>query len=213
MTDLYLFTGDKKYLDFCYYIVDSYNVKDGPALIKTLNATDGRVDKTANAKAYEMMSNLVGLIKLYKITGDTSVYNPVLKSWKHIAANRLYITGTTCSFEHFKDDHVLPAGVNDHMGEGCVTTTWIQMNYQLLLLSGKMQYLDELERGAYNHLMGAENPQTGCVSYYTPLEGQKPFGCNITCCMSSVPRGIAMIPHEYDPIQGSGDAHVHVAME
>lgn len=39
-----------------------------------------------------------------------------------------------------------------------------------------------------------ENPQTGCVSYYTPLQGKKPYSCNITCCMSSVPRGIAMIP-------------------
>lgn len=68
------------------------------------------------------------------------------------------------------------------------------MNYQLLLISGKMQYLDELERSVYNHLAGAENRQTGCVSYYTPLQGQKPYGCNITCCMSSVPRGIAMIP-------------------
>jgi DUF1680 family protein len=68
------------------------------------------------------------------------------------------------------------------------------MNYQLLLISGKMQYVNELERAVYNHLAGAENPQTGCVSYYTPLQGQKPYGCNITCCLSSVPRGISMIP-------------------
>jgi DUF1680 family protein len=80
------------------------------------------------------------------------------------------------------------------MGEGCVTTTWIQFNYELLTIFGGMKYVDELERAVYNHLAGAENPQTGCVSYYTPLMGAKPYGCNITCCMSSVPRGIAMIP-------------------
>ena len=194
VTDLYIFTGDKKYLDFCYYILESYNVKNGPAIIQTLNATGGRVDKTANAKAYEMMSNLVGLVKLYKITADTAQLNPVLKAWKDIVDKRLYITGTTSSFEHFQDDHLLPASPKDNMGEGCVTTTWIQLNYQLLLISGKMAYVDELERSVYNHLPGAENPQSGCVSYYTPLQGKKPYGCNITCCMSSVPRGIAMIP-------------------
>ncbi len=80
------------------------------------------------------------------------------------------------------------------MGEGCVTTTWIQLNYQLLCISGEMKYVDELERSVYNHLTGAENPQTGCVSYYTALMGVKPYGCSITCCMSSVPRAIAMIP-------------------
>jgi DUF1680 family protein len=147
--------------------------KRRPAIINTLNATGGRVDKTANAKAYEVMSNLVGLVKLYKLTADTSVLNPVLKSWNDITGKRLYITGTTSSFEHFQDDYVLPASVDDHMGEGCVTTTWIQMNYQLLSILGKMQYLDELEKAVYNHLTGAENPQTGCVSYYTPLQWRK----------------------------------------
>src|SRR5690606_28770352 len=82
----------------------------------------------------------------------------------------------------------------DKMGEGCVTTTWLQLNFQLLSLFGDMKYVDELERTVYNHLIGAENPQTGCVSYYTPLMGAKPYDCSITCCLSSVPRGIAMIP-------------------
>ncbi|MEJ7821103.1 MAG: beta-L-arabinofuranosidase domain-containing protein [Chitinophagaceae bacterium] len=193
MVDLYRFSGDKKYLDFCYYIVSSFDNNNGPRIISTLDSI-GRVDKTANAKAYEMLSNLVGLIKLYKATNDQQFLTPVLNAWKDITNNRLYITGTTSSFEHFQDDHLLPASAKDNMGEGCVTTTWLQLNYNLLSLFGKMEYLDELERSVYNHLTGAENPQTGCVSYYTPLMGVKPYRCNITCCMSSVPRGIAMVP-------------------
>jgi len=193
MVDLYRFTGNKKYLDFCIYITKSYEQTNGPRVISTLNSI-GRVDKTANAKAYEMLSNLVGLVKLYKVTGDEQYLKPVLNAWKDIVMNRLYITGTTSAFEHFQDNHSLPAGQKDEMGEGCVTTTWIQLNYQLLCLFGKMEYVDELERSVYNHLTGAENPQTGCVSYYTPLMGVKPYTCNITCCMSSVPRAIAMIP-------------------
>jgi DUF1680 family protein len=141
-----------------------------------------------------MMSNLVGLVKLYRVTNDEQFLTPVLKAWKDIAEKRLYITGTTSSFEHFHDDYLLPASKKDNMGEGCVTTTWVQLNLQLLNVFGKMEYVNELERAVYNHLTGAENPQTGCVSYYTPLMGVKPYGCNITCCMSSVPRGIAMIP-------------------
>ncbi len=193
MTDLYRFTGNKKYLNFCYYITASFDQKNGPKIIATLDSV-GRVDKTANAKAYEMLSNLVGLIKLYRITNDQQFLTPVMNAWKDITANRLYITGTASSAEHFQDDHVLPAGPKDNMGEGCVTTTWLQFNYQMLGLTGNMQYVDELERSVYNHLTGAENPETGCVSYYTPLMGIKPYGCNITCCLSSVPRGIAMIP-------------------
>ncbi|NWJ51713.1 MAG: glycoside hydrolase family 127 protein [Bacteroidetes bacterium] len=193
MTDLYRFTGNAKYLDFCNYIIKSYEQPNGSKIISSLN-TIGQVDKTANAKAYEMLSNLVGMIKLYKITGDQQLLQPVLNAWTDIVAKRLYISGATSSFEHFKGDHLLPAGEKDNVGEGCVSTTWIQLNYQLFSLYGTTAYLDELERTVYNQLTAAENPQTGCVSYFTPLMGVKSYGCNITCCLSSVPRGISMIP-------------------
>jgi DUF1680 family protein len=193
MIELYRFSGKKQYLDFCYYVIQSFDGPNGPRIISTLDSV-GRVDKVANAKAYEMLSNLLGIIKLYRITNDEQFLKPVLAAWNDIVAKRLYITGTASSFEHFQDDDMFPAENGSNMGEGCVTTTWVQFNYQLLCVSGEMKYLNELERSVYNHLTGAENPQTGCVSYYTPLMGVKPFGCSITCCMSSIPRGIAMIP-------------------
>jgi len=193
MTDLFRFTGNKKYLDFCFYLIKSFNNPKGPRIISTLDSI-GRVDKVANAKAYEMLSNLVGIAKLYRVTNDEQFLKPVLTAWNDIVLNRLYITGAASSFEHFQDDHILPATNKDNMGEGCVTTTWTQFNYQVFSTSGEIKYLGELEKVVYNHLIGAENPQTGGVSYYTPLMGLKQYGRNITCCMSSIPRGIAMIP-------------------
>jgi hypothetical protein len=193
MAELYRFSGNKKYLDYCYFVIRSFNNPGGPRIISTLDSI-GRVDKVANAKAYEMLSNLLGVVKLYRLTNDEQFLKPVLAAWNDITTNRLYITGTTSSFEHFQDDQFLPAENNSNMGEGCVTTTWIQFNYQLLCITGEMKYINELERSVYNHLAGAENPQTGCVSYYTALMGVKPYRCVITCCMSSVPRALAMIP-------------------
>lgn len=193
MTDLYRQTGDEKYLNFCKYLIKAYDQPNGPKIIATLTSI-GRVDKTANAKAYEMLSNLVGLVKYHKITGEEAPLKAALAAWNDITTNRLYVTGSSSSFEHFQDNNVLPAEDEKHMGEGCVTTTWVQLNYQLLSLTGEEKYLNQLEKSAYNHLTGAENPETGCVSYYTPLLGKKPYNCGITCCTSSVPRGIALIP-------------------
>ena len=70
MTGLYRYTGDKKYLDFCNYILKAYDYDNGPKIISTL-ATIGNVDKTANAKAYVMMSNLTGIVKMYQLTGGS----------------------------------------------------------------------------------------------------------------------------------------------
>lgn len=194
MVELYKHTGDKKYLDFCYYIVGAWEQSNGPKIISSLLST-GKVTKVGNGKAYEMLSNFVGLVNLYRVTGDEKLLKPVLIAWNDIVANRLYITGTTSSYEHFQDDAVLPAEINANMGEGCVTTTWIQLNQQLLAVTGELKYIEQIEKSIYNHLLGAENPETGCVSYYTPLMGNKPYTCNITCCQSSVPRGIALIPN------------------
>ncbi len=194
MVILYRYTGQKKYLDFCYYIIESWEQDNGPKIISSLLAT-GRVDKVANGKAYEMLSNLWGLVDLYRVTVDEKLLKPVLLAWQDIVTNRLYITGTSSSFEHFQGDDVLPAAASDHMGEGCVTTTWVQFNQSLFDITGDTKYLDQLEKSVYNHLLAAENPQTGCVSYYTPLMDKKPYTCYITCCQSSVPRGIALVPY------------------
>lgn len=194
MVELYRYTGEKRYLDFCYYILEAWEQNNGPKIFSSLLSA-GQVNKVANGKAYEMLSNLVGLSNFYRLTGDERMLKPVMIAWNDIVTKRLYITGTTSTHEHFKEDNFLPARNEDNMGEGCVTTTWIQLNHSLLNISGDMKYADQIERSVYNHLLAAENPQTGCVSYYTPLMDKKPYTCNITCCQSSVPRGIAMIPY------------------
>jgi len=194
MVELYKYTAEKKYLEFCYYILDAWEQENGPKVISAILKT-GRVTDVGNRKAYEMLSNYVGLIKLYRLTGDEKMLKPVLLAWQDIVKNRLYITGTTSSWEHFQEDGVLPAAEKDHIGEGCVTVTWIQLNQNLLAFTGEEKYVEQIEKTIYNHLLGAENPEDGCVSYYTPLMGKKPVDCNISCCVSSVPRGIAMVPY------------------
>ena len=195
MTYLYRYTGDKKYLDFCNYIIKAYDSPKGPKIIATLT-TVGKVDKTANAKAYEMTSNLIGVVKLYQLTGDRILLKAAENAWNDISTYKLYITGTASEHEFYRKDFDLPAEIDNKMGEGCVTTTWLQFNQALYNLTGEVKYINEIEKTIYNHLFAAENPQTGCVSYYTALQGVKPYRCNIDahCCLASVPRGIAAIP-------------------
>ena len=62
------------------------------------------------------------------------------------------------------------------MGEGCVTVTWLQLNWHLLRLTADMRYADELEQIIYNALLGAESPRDGKVTYFAPLTGIKKYG-------------------------------------
>ena len=193
MVLLYRHTGEEKYLEFARYIVKSWDEPNGPKIINSLLSTK-QVNKTANGKAYEMLSNLVGLAELARVTGERQFIEPLLNAWADIVSKRLYITGSASQGEHFRDDFYLPNHEGAHVSETCVTTTWIQFNSQLLRLTGEARFGNELEKTFYNHLAAAQRPDGAQWCYYTALEGVKPYGPGINCCVSSGPRGMALAP-------------------
>jgi hypothetical protein len=194
MVDLYRLTDDARYLEFAKYIVRSYEEKGGPDIVRTLLTEGGSVDRVANGKAYEMLSNLVGLTELYQVTGDARLLRAAENAWSDITRNRLYVTGTASIHERFGNDHELPNGEAARVGETCVTTTWIQLNAALLAQTGEAKYGDEVERSLYNQLTAAQDPGNGDWCYFTPLEGVKHYDKEITCCHSSGPRALALAP-------------------
>lgn len=190
---LYRFTNDKKYLEFAKYIVNAMGEDKGSKIIESLELHKG-VNEISNAKAYEMLSNMVGLCEYLTITKDKKLLENIQIAWQDIVDKRLYITGTASSHEHFQKDHILPHENKDSMGETCVTTTWIQLNLALLKITADAKYGNELEKSYYNHLSAAQHLNGNDWCYYTPLEGKKPYDKHVTCCHSSGPRGIALSP-------------------
>jgi DUF1680 family protein len=189
MARLYALTGDRKYLAFCTYLTEAMEAPGGPKLISALTAGKG-VNRTANGKAYEMLSNLNGLCELYRVTGDHKYLTPALNAWDDITARRLYVTGTASFGEHFQDDDRLPE--EGPVGETCVTVTWMQLNVQLLRLTGEPRFAEEVERSAHNHLAAAQRTEAYGWCYFTPLSGTRDYGGR-TCCASSGPRGLALV--------------------
>jgi uncharacterized protein len=152
------------------------------------------VNLTANGKAYEMMSCLVGLCELYRATGETRYLTPAINAWNDIAANQLLITGSGSSCEHWTEPRMFYSESKYNIAETCVTVTWIQLTQQLLRLTGEARYADELEKTFYNHLAAAQRPDGSAWAYFTALDGTKPYNTEQNCCTSSGPRGWAILP-------------------
>lgn len=200
MVLLYRLTGKPRYLDFCKYILRAWEQPNGPHLISTL-LNEKRVDKVGNGKAYEMLSCLNGALEFYRTTGDKRILTACLNAWQDIVDKRIYLTGAMSYRELFHGDFDLP-NVND-VGETCVTVTWLQLNAQLLRLTGEARFADQLERVILNQLLGAQLADGSGWGYYVQMEGKKPYykgdengvpGVGFTCCLSSGPRGLALIP-------------------
>ncbi len=193
MVLLYRSTGQTKYLDFAKTIVKSWNEKDGPRIISTLSE-NRPIDQVGNGKAYEMLSNLVGLCELARATGGTEYLDTAKRAWSDVVKHELYITGSASYYEHFHPGDDLPNQTSKNVGETCVTVTWMQLSEQLLRLTGEAKYASEFERSEYNHLAAAQMPDGTAWCYYTSLQGKKPYTNETCCCLSSGPRGMAIIP-------------------
>jgi DUF1680 family protein len=188
---LYWATRDSRYLDFCRYLVEAWKQPNGPHVMESL-LDHGQVNRTANGKAYEMMSNLVGLCELYRATGERDDLQACLRAWQDIVQNRMYLTGGTSLGEHFQPDHSLPN--SGAVSENCAQVTWLQLNTQLLRLTGEARFAEVLETLVYNHLSASQHPGGWEICYFTPLEGRKPYDGGINCCTSSNSRGVELIP-------------------
>ena len=213
MTYLYQHTGETKYLDFCEYILAAFEQDNGPKIVSELTERSGQVSKVGCGKGYEMLSCIIGIFRMYQLTGNQTFLQTAEQAWKDIVDNNLYITGTATQGELFYGNKNLPADEIDNqafsgknklnvlnMGEGCVTAHWIFLNRLLFLLSNDLKYLEEIEKSLYNHLLGSQSAKTGLQAYYTALIGHKQFmefdayGGMPPCCLSSVLRCIATIP-------------------
>lgn len=192
MVLLYRMTGETRYLDFCKYILRAWEQPDGPKIISKL-LTSKRVDVIGDAKAYEMLSCLNGALEYYRSVGGPDILQACLNAWQDIVNNRLYPTGTASYREVFHDNFDFP-NINN-VGETCVTVTWLQFNAQLLRLRGEKRFADQIEKTVLNQLLGAQTCDGAKWGYYVQMEGIKPYTNNLdgNCCLSSGPRGIALI--------------------
>jgi len=194
---LYRATGEKKYLDFAMYIVSSWDEPGGSQVLSAM-LREKTVLAVGNRKAYEMLSNYVGLCELYRATGKMEFLDAAQYAWEDVNSKRLYITGGASAGEHFQPDGHLPDDEGAHIQEMCVTTTWTQLCWQLFRLTGQEKYAAALEQVLFNETLSAQKPDGSGFSYFTPLEGQKPFHADypgtksMDCCNSSGPRALGL---------------------
>ncbi|MCF6224302.1 MAG: glycoside hydrolase family 127 protein [Flavobacteriaceae bacterium] len=209
MMMLYNKTNKQKYLDFSKYIVAQWETPKGPQLISKALAGVHVADRFPQPekwfgpwngqKAYEMMSCYNGLLELYKVTGTPDYLKAVEMTMQDIVDEEINIAGSGTSFEgwyHGKEKQTAPTF---HTMETCVMTTWMKVNYDLLRLTGKLKYADNIELTYYNALMASTQFGGEKISKYSPLQGSRgdddrQCDMDINCCSANGPRGYMMLP-------------------
>ncbi|HQY04751.1 MAG TPA: glycoside hydrolase family 127 protein [Lacunisphaera sp.] len=210
--ELYLETHEPKYLELAKLIVRQ--ASDAPTLelmAQAMAGTDAAF--IATGKAYQLSWNLVGLAKLHRATGEPSYLLAVEKLWTSIRQFHLTLGGGPWggvahrSREVFNPPHVFsPYGYV----ETCSTFSWIQLNRELLAITGDARYADEIEKSAYNDLLGAQAPEGDNWCYYSFPNGKRVYTTYWRCCKSSGPWALEELPRAAYGLTAEGHGAINL---
>ena len=156
--ELYKRTGKKTYLDFAEYIISLGGCGGGNLIDLALEDKLAPYQYPVN-KAYEMMSFFEGLVAYYELTGEEKYLEAVTKFVEKINETDVTLIGCSgCTHELFDHSGIMQTEYNEtEMQETCVTVTWMRLLARLHLLTGKVEYVDRIEKSAYNALYGSIN--------------------------------------------------------
>lgn len=179
LANLYQLTGDPAHLTTAQYF-DHAEIFD--PLAQNRDALNGYHANTQIPKA-------IGAIREYHATGTTRYRDIASNFWEIVTGAHSYAIGGNSNGEYFKAPGRIASELSDNTCESCNSYNMLKLTAQLFRTSPASRYFDFYEKTLYNHLLGAQNPNSahGHHSYYTPL---RPGGIrtysndynDFTCC-------------------------------
>ncbi|MEI9917580.1 MAG: beta-L-arabinofuranosidase domain-containing protein [Bacteroidota bacterium] len=148
---------------------------------------NGDMENVGDGKAYQILWNLTNLAKLYELTNKSGYLKAVENAWVNVRDFHLTIAGGPWGgigkhLECFnRKNYWSPYG----FVETCSTMQWIELNKQMLHLTGDAKYAQEIERAAYNALLGARYTNGVDWSYHSFTNGSWHVAHFNDCCPSS----------------------------
>ena len=191
LSQLYLHTGDERYLELANMCVDLPMLDDLIA---------GKRDPLPGRHASTWTDFLLGVYQIGLATGNQRYTQAALNAFKLIRERHLFITGSMSSGEHWRDGRFgWQLQDSDQAQETCCAGIWIAFLQNLLHGTGGMAEADCIEQAAYNDLFAAQDPERGDFCYFLNLEGDdKPFDAPPArayhCCDGNGTMGIARLP-------------------
>ncbi|MES2056029.1 MAG: glycoside hydrolase family 127 protein [Pseudomonadota bacterium] len=179
--ELYARTNDKRWLVVAERIYDN----------RVLDPLVAQQDKLANFHANTQVPKLIGLARLYELTGKPSQAIAARYFWDRVTQHHSYVIGGNADREYFSEPDSIAAHITEQTCEHCNTYNMLKLTQQLYSWRPDGAFFDYYERAHLNHVMAAQNPKTAGFTYMTPLMTGAERGYSTTeddafwCCVGS----------------------------
>lgn len=194
--ELFFATDEPRYLALAQHVLRELNESPVLNLLAQLEAgTD--LANIGTGKAYQLCWNLTGLAKLQRATGDPRLARAIRIAWQNIREHHLTLGGGPWGGVAHRSREVFnPRPSFSPIGyvETCSTLAWIQLNRELLHQTGEAAFADEIEKSAFNDLLGAQAPAGDNWCYYSYPNGRRVYTTYWRCCKSSGPMALEELP-------------------
>lgn len=209
LVKLYEVTGEKKYLDFAYWLLEerghgfgTYDVTKGiESKWNPLYYQDSlpvRELTEITGHAVRSMYLFCGMCDVTAYMPETNYMEALDRLWNDVVGTRMYITGgigvAYCT-EGFAAPFELPN--YEAYCETCASIGMCLWNHRMNEWKGEAKYADIVERSLFNGVLAGINLQGNLFFYVNPLAShgdhhrQEWYGC--ACCPSNVCRFIPSI--------------------
>lgn len=210
--ELYFATGEERYLELAKRVLEQADRHPMLALLtRALSGADA--SEIATGKAYQLAWNLVGLAKLHKATGEAVLAQAVNHLWRNIRDHHLTLGGGPWGGVAHRSREVFNAAgafIPQGYVETCSVLAWIQLNRELLAITGEARYAEEIERTAYNDLLGAHAPNGEDWCYYSFPNGKRVHTTYWRCCKSSGAMALEELPAIAYAVSPDGAARINL---
>jgi DUF1680 family protein len=200
-SELYADTGQQKYLDTAKIFNRSW-------FMTPLAAGQ---DNLQGLHANTHIAEAVGIAHTANLSGDSTSLQASESFWKLLSGSHAFVIGGD-GFHEWLDKAGVETGASIDSGaalpattaETCATNNMLKLTTWLFRRGPRMDYADYYERALYNHILATVAPDTGQMTYFTPLSGNFRTYMNGTYCCTGT--GIENAPRYNEGIyyqQGS----------
>jgi DUF1680 family protein len=178
--ELYARTGHERWLRMARLIYDR----------KILDPLTQRVDSLANVHANTQIPKLIGLARLYEITGEARDAEAASFFWETVTNEYTYVIGGNGDREYFQTPRSISRHITEQTCESCNSYNMLKLTRHLYARLPQAGYFDYYERTHLNNILGQQNPRTGMFAYMSPMmsgshrEFSSPFD-DFWCCVGT----------------------------
>jgi hypothetical protein len=158
--ELYAVTGEERYLELSRKFHHE-------AVLEPL--AEGE-DPLPGLHGNTQIPKIIGVARRYELTGDERDRAIAESFWSTVVDHHSYVTGGNTTSEHFGPPDQLSNRLGNSTTETCNTYNMLKLTRHLMAWDPSARHADYYERALYNHILASQNPDTGMVCYYVPLE-------------------------------------------